>query len=866
VSRKRFQPQVSGASRRFSRLSRFLVAGALLTAIFAASAPALEINLSYDEDDSPSYDPDGSRLMAVARAAADIWQWHILDDEEIHFDISWDDLGATRLGEYHPSYVPLDSIDLVFATEHGGAPTNWFFDETPYQDEEFGPLQQVLLRDLDPTKADEAFAGPNVPLLEVGVRKDAPLGSAARGNFDLLSIVMHEMGHALGMNFSLTDDDYDFDSADIGGLDVGAVEGPGYELVLETALMNDHAALVGRRTFPSATDILATHDQNDYTHFNLRRIDLLGAHSDDWNDTLNWIGGAVPQWYSDVFVRNGGSVRIASGPAATRTLLVDEGSSLAMAGSSHLNVVHELRVGNANADTSGQVHVGALIGSPWLETGSMLIDNGIVNLASQTALLSSHGRLQVGAKGTLMGAGTVEVQGELNNDGEISAGTFLLFGFGGDLFLRAIDSGKLDLDGGHEIVLDPGLKALAFPLPGLGNEFGRISAVNGNLYVLSPLADGFNGTATVGAGRRMHFFQPWSFGGELAMHGGTSAANAALLTGAEIQFGGSTVVDGYATIDAPLVTGMFTSIHVRSGGQLNLTGPYLGPASNRIDFGGKLSLESGATLNIDLPGTTWRLKRTLTMAAGSRVTGDIIANVGRIQGAGQLIVPRVDNGGVIAPTGELRIEADGVFTQNMLGSLEFDLGGFSQGVSYDVLRVAGGAFLEGGAKIFLANNFVPAVGTRFDVLTAANVSGLFDSLNVVAPQGVEFAGQLLYAANKVTFQVTQAHLAADFDADGDVDSGDMAAWSAAFAAGAPGVNGAGDADHDLDVDGADMLIVQRLYGRRISQLPTGPGGVRGGGLGGIGGGLVFGRVPEPSSALLALGALACVAAFGRRRR
>jgi hypothetical protein len=463
-----------------------------------------------------------------------------------------------------------------------------------------------------------------------------------------------------------------------------------------------------------------------------------------------------------------------------------------------------------------------------------------------------------------MGAGVVEVEGELNNDGDISAGTFLLFGFGGDLYLRALGGGKLDLDGGTDIVLDPGFRALAFPGT-FGNEFGRISAVNGNLHVVSPLADGFNGTATIGEGRRMHFYQPWSFSGELAMHGGTTAAKAATLSGSEIQFGGSTTVDGIATIDAPLVTGMFTSMFVKNGGQLNLIGPYLGPAANRIDFGGKMTLDAGAALHVDLPGTTWRVKRTLTMGAGSRVSGDTIANVGRIQGSGQLIVPRVDNGGVIAPTGELRIEADGVFTQNALGSLEFDLGGFSQGVNYDVLRVAGDAFLEGAAKITLAEAFLPAVGSRFDLLTAANVQGAFDTFTLIAPPNVDFAGHLLYAANKVTFEVSQARLGADFDADGDVDSGDMAAWSAAVATGLPGVNGAGDADRDADVDGADMLIVQRQLGRRISRLPTFPGGVFGGGTGGIGGG-VFGRVPEPSSALLALSALAGVASLRRRRR
>src|SRR5262249_23695736 len=148
---------------------------------------------------------------------------------------------------------------------------------------------------------------------------------------------------------------------------------------------------------------------------------------------------------------------------------------------------------------------------------------------------------------------------ELNNDGEISAGMFLLFGFGGDLYLRAIDSGKLDLDGD-----DNG-----------DGEVGQISAYNGNLRVASPLADAFNGTATIGGGRAMHFFQPWSLGGTLVMRG--EASKAAQLVGAEIQFGGVTNVEsGINIISAPLVASPSAQINVRQGASLSLLTSQLG--------------------------------------------------------------------------------------------------------------------------------------------------------------------------------------------------------------------------------------------------------------------------------------------------
>jgi hypothetical protein len=78
----------------------------------------------------------------------------------------------------------------------------------------------------------------------------------------------------------------------------------------------------------------------------------------------------------------------------------------------------------------------------------------------------------------------------------------------------------------------------------------------------------------------------------------------------------------------------------------------------------------------------------------------------------------------------------------------------------------------------------------------------------------------------------------------------MAAWITQSHAGGPGLNGEGDADHDYDVDGSDMLIVQRQLGLRWTPPTLGSGAG-----GGIGGGGVFGSVPEPSTGLLALAAL-----------
>lgn len=87
-------------------------------------------------------------------------------------------------------------------------------------------------------------------------------------------------------------------------------------------------------------------------------------------------------------------------------------------------------------------------------------------------------------------------------------------------------------------------------------------------------------------------------------------------------------------------------------------------------------------------------------------------------------------------------------------------------------------------------------------------------------------------------------LAADFDEDGDVDAGDLAAWQLGYGMTANAEHFRGDADNDGDVDGRDFLIWQRQYNGSgtLSSLQT---------------------VPEPSGGILLLVGLAALLAMQR---
>lgn len=87
-------------------------------------------------------------------------------------------------------------------------------------------------------------------------------------------------------------------------------------------------------------------------------------------------------------------------------------------------------------------------------------------------------------------------------------------------------------------------------------------------------------------------------------------------------------------------------------------------------------------------------------------------------------------------------------------------------------------------------------------------------------------------------------LAADFDEDGDVDAGDLAAWQLGYGTTANTEHYRGDADNDGDVDGRDFLIWQRQYNGSgtLGSLQT---------------------VPEPSGGILLLVGLAALLAMQR---
>jgi hypothetical protein len=119
----------------------------------------------------------------------------------------------------------------------------------------------------------------------------------------------------------------------------------------------------------------------------------------------------------------------------------------------------------------------------------------------------------------------------------------------------------------------------------------------------------------------------------------------------------------------------------------------------------------------------------------------LLGNEGSITGNGTLEITqlRLINYGTVSPgasPGGLRVID--VYQQES-GTLVVEIGGTTQGVSYDVLKIDGTAILGGTLDVRFVNGFVPRPGDRFDVVTYANITRDFTAFRSPPGSTLEFS-------------------------------------------------------------------------------------------------------------------------------
>lgn len=296
------------------------------------------------------------------------------------------------------------------------------------------------------------------------------------------------------------------------------------------------------------------------------------------------------------------------------------------------------------------------------------------------------------------------------------------------------------------------------------------------------------------------------------------------------------------------------------GSQLSLAGGKY-RSTHTTDLGGTVSVSAlGGTIQVENNSFLSFEATSQTSLAGDLqlLNNNIIIESGAtFSGAGSLIVP--EGSGMVIDTNsdvEVLLNMQGAlrpsnsegfgridlndYQQSNTGELYVELAGKNLN-QYDRLVVFGDAVIDGFLSIDIDGTWVPALGDKFNVISALNVTGEFDLVDISGmPTGLTFAVNYLPTAVQLEV-VNKPIFAADFDDDGDVDATDLSYWNGAY-----DLNQLGDADGDNDSDGSDFLIWQQQFGSKPLAMAAIP-------------------VPEPASALLALGVVSTYI-IGRRQR
>lgn len=438
----------------------------------------IDIVLVWDDlDENPSFDPNGTKLMAVASAAAQLWEQLIPSAGTHDVDISWSHLESGQLGLW--KLDPFGNNNLYF-----NADADWFVDATPASHSEFyfgSPFTYSTGKGSFLTGTtegvDDWFDGAPVPgTLEIGYvglpTDTAP--TAAMENFDLLSVVLHELGHDLGVGGDELSGRYPIYPADLSGVvGVEVVEGnfddPDSEgfgeehgHVAPTMALMSPSLPPGMRTLPSAMDVLVAARDSNYLSVDLERK-FVGIGT-NWNASSTWIGGRVPDGSDDAYVVHGETITLTNTGYADNLFI--GGTSIVSTGAHGLTVDNRLALHGA----------GDVLRLP--SGGSATV--GRIEVPHESMLEMSGGTLNVVNSGfiggQMIGHGKADFDGQVVITGrvETAGGTLALTGSGSILLLTTDEVGS-----------------------------GRLRAESGDLKLGVGIAQNSSGGIRVDAGRRL---------------------------------------------------------------------------------------------------------------------------------------------------------------------------------------------------------------------------------------------------------------------------------------------------------------------------------------------------------------------------
>lgn len=412
-----------------------------------------------------------------------------------------------------------------------------------------------------------------------------------------------------------------------------------------------------------------------------------------------------------------------------------------------------------------------VIGDDDTAVGRMIADGtgSLIDINASTANLGWRGSSQVSA----LNGGTVDISGDvyaasqsgshstITADGNGSMINFLLgpssrFGGDGLVFINAQNGGIINLHGTAHFDNNSNQP--------LDSNFIRIEGSGSSVNSTSDI-NIFNYDVDIHNGGSLTADRELLFGGELDITGNTSRITA----GSYLDLSGDINIGAGVEIDSDS-GGTFGTFNIDGAGA------NWSMSSNLSLYGGDITVTDGAAINVNSRIFSFTTHTMRIQGPGSRVSSNQMDSRGNIDiDGGELIVndtivhsdgditlddgllsarsiefsddSRLNmnggelhlswagndldvNGGTVnvgtvdSPEGEGRIIVNGTYSQSILTTLSFEIGGTNRGFDYQLL-VADIIELDGTLKISLVDGFLPQAGDDFFILGSGLQSGIY---------------------------------------------------------------------------------------------------------------------------------------------
>lgn len=710
----------------------------------------------------------------------------------------YEDLGGGYLGIFNPvttSNGRITECNIRIDTQlpNNGSFRPWYIDPFPETDSEF-EMEKTVWGTFGTTDFGWNSTGDVPAGLEIGYEGQAVAGGSAAGKYDMLSTILHEFGHALGIRGGAAennDDDYDLNPSMIFGADVSASidtkdfqPDPGH-MRPDTLLMCGECGASNVRRRPSHADLIAMATSNNYSQVDLPRREFLGGGV--FNYAPNWSGARTPDANDEAFVREAGLVTMSADDVVAGLSIIDD-TTLAV-GTHNLNVNGACSVGSRFSSNPATIVVGS-VGS-LLANDVVLHHNGVLNVTG--GLVSVLGDISATAleygndhEGTIAGNGSVTVIGRVSGPIEFRPE-------GGVLTIHA---GSFDLDG------DAGLFG-----------YTLVNATLGNIIFDGPHVDTFKDLIDIGFGRLVTFQNAWT----LDADGDVNITDGGLVNNGTWHADGNVVIDHTVAFGVVGVGGTGAMVqgstgNITTSGVVDFLGDstvggtiHVTTGAARFSAGGtftdtaNVTLDAGTTMNLILD-QLYEVQSDATFTGpGTLVIGEqatVVLDDNLVLG-----VPLQLDGTVQLGNSPGEVTAAGGFTQSSTGTAAFEIGGLSAGQDFDVLNVTGTVNLDGTLALSLINGFVPGPGESFRIIQADSVLGTFSSVT-----GTDLGGgltfQVAYNTTDVTLYVVGQPIPGDLNGDGYVGLDDLSIlldnWNQTVPPGNPLADPSGDNYVGLD--------------------------------------------------------------------